>query len=211
MLQHQAKCWLIPMPLCEWDKKARCTHNSSIPLIPQRLCRTQDGITINWTELQSCSHLPFSLQKPWPIFTSSLLVFCWATCCFKCPSKFSHTSFSAARLHHPAATSGFVSANVFFYFLFLSGTGKPQSTRPHNPDNWKSGAMQGPPLFKQNYSESVHVHPLLAEWLNASLCDWSIQNDIPFLQQCGLHPHTVATAICVLNLSLSPIVWHLVF
>lgn len=60
VLQQQATCRLIPMPLCEWDKKARCTHNSSIPLIPQRLCRTQDGITVNWTELQSfCSHLPF--------------------------------------------------------------------------------------------------------------------------------------------------------
>lgn len=120
MLQHQAKCRIIPMPPCEWDKKARCTHNSSIPLIPQRLCRTQDGFTINWTKQQSfCSHLPFSLQKSWPIFTSSLLVFCWATCCFNCPSKFSHASFSATGLHHPGATAGFIPANVYFYFLFF--------------------------------------------------------------------------------------------
>lgn len=219
MLQHQAKCQLIPMPPCEWDRKARCMHNSSIPLIPQRLCRTQDVITINWT-CMSYSH-----------FVSTIPPICLSVC-KKLGQSLPHPSLSSVgqlvvsiirqSFHIPAfQQQGYIiqelplalSLLMFTFISFsLSGTSKPQSTRPHNPDNWKSGAMRGPPLFKHNYSESIHVHPpLLAEWLNASLCDWSTQCDIPFLQQCGLHPHTVATAICALNLSLSPIVWHLVF
>lgn len=124
MLQHQAKCQcqLIPMPLCEWDKKARWTHT----IAPYR------SFHRGYAEHRMVSP---SAGLSYSHFVSTSPPICHSVCKKRgqylphpCLCSVGQLVVSVVRqsfhipafqLHHPGATAGLIPANVYFYFLFF--------------------------------------------------------------------------------------------